>query len=83
MIPGLATVAGAIGKAALGAIKHVAGVSHVGSFVGNVPTSAPQVIEALGGRGIIGLFIGLYLGNSEFRGHIDNAIAVLIPGLGN
>ena len=77
--PGLATVARAIGKAALGAVKHVTGVSHVASHLNEVPTSAPQLLEALGGRGFIGLVIGLYLGNPEFRGHIDSAIASILP----
>ena len=75
----VSALAAVIGKKALGAIKHVAGATHIENAIGGVPTSVPQVVEALGGRGVLGIFLGLYIGNDEFRGHVDAAIKVILP----
>ena len=75
MIPALGTIVGAVGSV----VKHVAGISHVENLTGKVPTSVPAVVEALGGRGVIGVIVGAYLANPDFRGHVDAAIRELLP----
>lgn len=70
----LAALAGTVGKAAFGAVKHVVGASHVTGHLNEIPTSLPQLVEAAGLRGTILFFAGLWVGNDEFRSHIDAAI---------
>ena len=79
----IGSIAAAIGKGAFNAIKHVAGATHIENAIGGVPTSVPQVVEALGGRGILGILLGLYIGNDDFRTHIDAAIKVILPFVGD
>ena len=78
----LGAVAGAVGKAALSGAKHLVGHAHLDAAIQKLPVTPAQAVEALGSRGLAGVFIGFYFGNPEFRSHVDAALKAVLPGFG-